>query len=423
MIRLVSLIAIALASAGCGEKNPLFCQGHSTDPRCDGDGGVVGPPCDDNHPCASGACKTPPGVCVGCLTNGDCTTNVLAPTCNMTTNTCGKCTQHSDCDSQACLSTGACAAEADVAYVEAGSPATNADCTRVAACDTLNKAVATDRKFIKFRATGTVTDSALSVIDGKTVTILADPGAKLSRSTAGPILSVTNDNADVTIVDLEITGGLGVTGDAVNLSGGTGTTAAKLTLEHVAIVVNGGFGVFSSSGGKLTMRQCMVSRNNAGGANVQNINIEMTNNMFVVNGDGAAQTGGLTLAPKVNSVFQFNTVANNISSTGTALTRGINCVVGFPADSNIVTGNTLGPTCTFNSSLFDVVVAGSMNRMGDPMFKNTDTSNPTGPDYFRIMTGSMAIDGAAASAPEMVDIDGDARPQGSAKDIGADELK
>jgi len=361
--------------------------------------------------CAEGVCNA--GVCVECVLNQDCA-DLANPTCDTASHTCRPCGKHADCDSEACLPTGVCVAETNVAYV--ANPGGGTACTKAAPCATVNAAVARSTTHIKIE--GAITDPDLTSITGKGVTILADPRATLSRSMTGPILEVQGDNADVTILDLAIRDGLGSGGDGVVLAGGT----AKLTLERVALIGNGGRGVFAASGGKLTMRQCVVSTNTLGGANVQNIAIEMTNNLFVANGGAGSSTGGLTLAPNVGSVFQFNTVADNLSSTTTVATRGINCVLAFAADSNIVTTNALGPSCTFTSSLFDGVVAGACNRMGDPMFKSVGVANPTRKDFYRIQAGSLAIDGGAASGATLVDIDGEPRPGGNLNDMGADEL-
>jgi hypothetical protein len=415
MVRLVTLIALVVSAAGCKTANPESCElpENKDQPACSNvDAPVDGAFCDDTHTCSSGVCSA--GECVECIRNMDCA-DVATPTCDTTAHTCRACAAHRDCDSQACLPSGVCVPEGNVAYV--ANPGGGTDCTKAAPCATLNAAVAKSTTHIKIQGTMPISDSILSTIASKAVTILADPGAKLQRSTQGPILEVQGDNADVTIYDLQIREGLGTSGDGVVLSGGN----ARLTLERVALIGNGGRGVFSASGGKLTMRQCIVSTNTLGGGNIQNIEVEMTNNIIVANGGGGSSTGGLTLAPNVGSVFQYNTVSDNVSSLATDATRGINCVVAFLADSNIVTGNKLGPGCTFNSSLFDATVLGTGNRIGDPKFKNIDTNNPTGNEFYRINAGSMAIDGGEASGVT-IDIDGEPRPQGTQNDMGADEL-
>ena len=79
--------------------------------------------------------------------------------------------------------------------------------------------------------------------------------------------------------------------------------------------------------------------------------------------------------------------------------------------------------CSFEFSLFNPAIgAGGSNRDGDPKFKNTVATNPLALDYFRIESSSEAVDRADPASTMMTDIDGDARPNGSAPDIGADEL-
>jgi hypothetical protein len=56
------------------------------------------------------------------------------------------------------------------------------------------------------------------------------------------------------------------------------------------------------------------------------------------------------------------------------------------------------------------------------MFKNIDALDPTAPDYFHIQPTSAAVDQADPASTMMTDIDGDSRPNGTAPDIGADEL-
>jgi hypothetical protein len=161
------------------------------------------------------------------------------------------------------------------------------------------------------------------------VTVFADPLAKITRSNTGAIVTVV-DGADVTIYDLEIATGLGGGGDGIAMSG----TNTKLTLERVVLNDNDGHGVLAnntSSTGKLTMRRSIVVGNDGGGVNVSGVQIEMTNNLFVRNGSGDVNSGGLILDPLGGSVFEFNTIANNVSMS--AATDGVSCVGSFNAST------------------------------------------------------------------------------------------
>ncbi|MBK7539407.1 MAG: hypothetical protein IPI49_29420 [Myxococcales bacterium] len=80
------------------------------------------------------------------------------------------------------------------------------------------------RPYIKVAAGNAVKDSKVTIIDGKVVTILADPGAKLDRDGDGQILEIRSPTTDVKIYDLEITGASGATdADAIILTPNGGT--------------------------------------------------------------------------------------------------------------------------------------------------------------------------------------------------------
>jgi hypothetical protein len=419
MIR-IALIAVLLL--GCKIKNELSCDdpANANAPHCNG---VDAPAaCSEPGPCPEGGfCKVETQTCVACVENADCTA-VNAPVCN-TQNTCERCNEHTagDCASEICnLGTGACVDEADALYVSEGGAA--GPCTKAAPCATLTQALLAlssggNKSFIKI--TGNIVDDAGADSDGEDFTIVATPGAKLSRSTDGDILKVTNGSV-VTVFDLEITGGRPASvGILVEDSGST------LTLERVLLRGHlGGRAISATSGQKVTMRRCIVSQNSAGGVNLQAIQIDITNTLFVRNGSTGANSGGVQLDPLPGSIFQFNTIADNSSMTTS--TAGVNCVSAFPASNNIVTTNALSPVCTFTFTLFDgstiVPPSGSGNMSGTPMFLNTDSAMATAPSYYRIMAASDAIDSGDPAATAMDDIDGDARPNGTIRDIGADEL-
>lgn len=400
----VAALVVVSVIAGCGDD--------------DGGGGDIdagGDPveCDDDNPCADGVCS-PDNECVDCLIEADCTGDDEGLVCGED-NTCVSCTASAQCESEACVAAGGrCAAEADVAYVIAGG--TGTDCSLASPCGTLNTAVATDRPFVMLRGEVTIVDSELSVIDGKTVTVSGTDGnGALSRNTAGSVVEVSNAG-NVTFAGLEIHTGLGGAGHGLNITG-----TATVTLDRVLIQGNAGFGVVASvSGGhRVTMDRCLVVGNSSGGVNIQGGAFQLTNNLIVNNGSGASLTGGMTIDPgATDAVFEFNTVANNVSSTATS---GVNCVNSFAASSNIVTGNAIGAMCTFEFSLFDVVTPGTGNLAGDPGFLNVNPLDPLGAQFYRIDPFSPAVDSGNPDGESTIDIDGDTRPIGGRKDMGADE--
>jgi hypothetical protein len=272
-------------------------------------------------------------------------------------------------------------------------------------------------------AAGTVVDTKTTTIDGKAVTILADPGAQLGRSNVGVILQVQNDSADVKIFDLEITGGLGAGNATISIPNGG---APKLTLTRVTVDRNQGIGI-SVSGGALTVSQSSIIANMGGGISVSGVGatFDITNSFITYNGvaagPGATQVGGASLLPNTaGSKFERNTVALN-QSDGT-FNGGVTCAGAMvSAAGNIVYRNTeitatsdntqRGGNCQFGNTL----ALGS--TPGDLGFKSPLVS----PFDFHLTAASPATVVDAAGSCTGIDFDGQARPVGVACDLGADE--
>src|SRR5690606_19576190 len=177
---------VAISSSGC--KNPHYCEGNPNDDcraAWDSGPGVDAFTCTSSTECAAPTpvCDTTTGTCVQCLAPDDtaaCTGTT--PVCD-DNHTCRACEAHSECPSQACLPDGSCAQASDVAYVSAAG--TGTACTQGSPCPLLADAIAKDLPYVKIAADGAAVASATTVIDGKAVTILAEPGASIDRQTDG----------------------------------------------------------------------------------------------------------------------------------------------------------------------------------------------------------------------------------------------
>ena len=427
-LRALMLIAVAAltafwvaAPAGCFlyKDDPLYCPGMPNNT------------CVDTKPCkGDGDCDAPKGVCdVGesgvCV---ECTASAAAacvgnePVCGAE-KACRGCSGHGECGSGACLPDGACGEDSNVAYV--GPTGSGTSCTRSAPCKTVDAALKTNRPYVKFVGT---TDEAVVVENGRVVTFLAEPGAKLTRSSGGAIVTVRDSGTSLKVYDLSIS-------DAPNNGSGygvlvpTGSGAPSVSLVRVTLQNNPGGGI-SVSGGTLRVEQSTVSGNAGGGISVSGGTFDITNSFIVTNGNADQATGseygGLSLSAGAGAHrLERNTVAYNHAKAGTLLSAGVACsVTNLVAGGNIVTSNNEGLSfpdqtkgaCTFGNSY--VARGTEANTL---MFKSI-TTNP--PD-FHLTAGSPASVMNAGGTCTGVDIDGDARPQPAdgACDLGADEYK
>jgi hypothetical protein len=264
---------------------------------------------------------------------------------------CQSCSEHTECTmSNVCLPDGTCADSTQVAYVDP-SGSDNAQCSKMNPCTKVMAALATNRPYVKFHGT---TDEVVTI--SQNVTLLADPGAKLTKTSyvpgIGAILSVDGSPqaVRVAIYDLEVTGAVvpywwgiflystqdtlelhrakvtnnagggiaGYGGKAVTISqstvtgNGSGYTACTyygdgsgifvmettLTISESTFSDNRCFGIYLFGHG-ITISQCKIngntiSKNKAGGLDVLHAtNVDIENNFFFANGSGTSLAGGV----------------------------------------------------------------------------------------------------------------------------------
>ncbi len=408
MTRFALLLA---ALTACAKDNPYYCD-EECQARPDG-GGSAACVNDDDCSGATPVCDTTQSACVACTASDVGACAGATPVCVAATNTCAPCASHGECGSDACLPSGECGTDASVAYVATGGTDTGT-CGLATPCATLTYA-AQQRAFVKLQNN---IDEAV-MLNNVTTTVLADPGTTIKRTASNGAVVTVAGNSTVTLTDVVIRDGATSVGHGIAIT--SGDNNVKLTLDKVSVLFNTGLGL-SIGGGTFTMARSLVANNYGGGANVV-ADFEITNSMFVANGTASSTYGGVALTPGTTKhEFTFNTVADNNSSN--SIGRGINCVYPVTVTSTILKGNAPNG-CSFDYSLFDtsLTVTGSNNKVGNPQFKNTTASQPLAADFYRIANNSDAIDGAVPASTVMTDIDGDDRPQGGVRDIGADEYK
>jgi hypothetical protein len=193
--------------------------------------------------------------------------------------------------------------------------------------------------------------------------------------------------------------------------------------------LNNAGGGISSSGGSLTVAQSTISNNAGGGISVTSSEFDITNTFIVGNGSATGDFGGVLLSQTNVGTrrFEFNTVSENVGAAGNSL--GVVCLLVSQAvtfSNNIVFGNQVGngrtqvggdADCNWTFSDIGDTVAGAGNLNVDPLFVDPAQGN------FHLQGGSLARNAADPNATLATDGDGDPRPEGARRDMGADEVR
>ena len=331
-----------------------------------------------------------------------------------------------------CTADGTCAEEASIAHADpAGSPA--GDCSKLSPC-TLARALALlpTRSYVLLGA-GIYNNTTTVVVGGKRF-LVGDGSVRpvITNAAVGPIFSISV-SSDVTFDNLQLSGaknGVPSTppyGYAVECDGGMDSgvrvvhlvgdlisqNASDGVLVHTCSVFatrstfsdNSGSGVRTSDGGGAFDR-CTFSGNAQYGINLDAGLYSVTNSFIHHN-----MTGVAIYPSQPGNVIAFNTIADN--STGFLCIEDGTSSGSFP--DNLIARNTLnnigGTSCTFPNSIIMADVAALH-------FAHPDAS----PFDYHVTSGSLAIDHATSSAVDH-DFDGEARPKGRGRDIGADEAE
>ena len=416
------VLVIALALCACSKSNPNYCKG-APDNNCSlGDAGPDAPKgCQSATECAGTAdpvCDLTKHECVQCNSpDYNVCMGTATPVCDLANEACRACVAHSECGAPgACLPDGSCGTDANVAWVMPGGSDTGT-CTQGAPCASIGHALAQNRPYIKLAAGSYSEQPTIQ----QNVTILAEAGAKLLGVSVGPMVTIKGANM-VTIDDLEITQGPGATGYGIYVSS---IDAPTVKLDHVLIDGNSGDGINMASG-NLTVTRSTILNNTGGGIYLGVNTFDITNTFIARNGTSSSLHGGILLSATqgATSRFAFNTVVdNNIQQTG-VYSAGVFCdIAAFTAPNNILARNYVNGNpgaansnhagqCAFPSSVDETSVT-NLN------FQSPDQ----GPYDYHLTAGSVAIDQGTTAMAVDIDVDGDHRPQGAAKDQGADEYK
>lgn len=413
----IAVLAVLLL-VGCTKPNPNYC---------------VGSDCPDQPPMActasSGTCVCLDKVCVECTADDERNCGGTTPQCGAD-NRCRACRANSDCDSGACLEDGACAA-ADSVITASPTGVNSPGCGVPGQPDcSIKQAVAElgARDVIRL-VQGTYSADGIDGIDfgAKSGTLVAR-GALIVQSGTGPILSVRNGQS-LKLVGGTVSGPNGTVGVRCN-------TGGKLQI-HEAIIEKMPQSGLETDSCDFTVSRSIIRSNLRGGISMVNTSrvATITNNYVYRNGQGTQSiVGGMLLKLAPGSKLEFNTVVDNQCDIGTTSGGGIICDISsgnYDAPYNLVYRNQGGlggivqviGTCTFMGSYQQAAASIDENAV---MFERPN--DPANPSYRLTAASPTEVRDHAVtgySCKDLIDFDGDARPQpsGGVCDMGADEFR
>jgi len=344
---------------------------------------------------------------------------------------CRGCVADSECGGACHELTGACRGTGETLYV---SPqGVDGPCTRNAPCRTIAAAIAqvTSQKRVIAVADGVYTtaftirnDAIISGTDnvpaGATIMLGAGAGTLQADSATMSVLegvSIIGGGNDGLVNRATLT----LSRVSVAMAGRNGLDNRSGDLTVLDSQITGSANTGIASNGTLRVERSIVFDNTGTGI-VANGEFTIINTIIASNGTMSAPgPGGVLLSPALGAlaVFRFNTLSENDVAPGG--------VTGVECDGMIVLENSIladvdgvfttetGGNCTARYSMFDAMpLPGTGNFAGNPMFVN-------GTSDFHLAAGSPAIDKADPAATESRDVDGETRPAGGVRDIGADE--
>jgi hypothetical protein len=416
-------VLLLCALIACNKTNPNYCADHpdhncneSVDAR---DHDAPASTC-ATAGCATGVCDTTSNTCVQCTAAQPQACSGATPVCDAT-DTCRPCGADAECaESGVCRVDGSCALSAAVLYASTTGGAA-ATCAAGDKCTLAQALTLVD-------ATHTIVhlDPGTYAIDGITTTqnvTITGRGAIIDRSagTIGPVFTVgAGLTASLEFVTLQ-------GGHSATTANGITCATGELDVHAVTIQMNSGIAISSTSCDVVVARSTLYA-NAEGGiylAGTTSTKFDITDSFVIHNGNNTdAMFGGIYILPQTvgTSRLEFNTIVDNQASSGVTHFGGVTCdIAAVGAANNIVARNLKGGAasgqqtqgqCGFLTSKVQDDITG----LG---FMSADSQ----PYNYRLGFPSSAIDAANTASLVDVDVDGNHRPVGAQKDIGAAEFK
>ncbi|MEP6862753.1 MAG: right-handed parallel beta-helix repeat-containing protein [Deltaproteobacteria bacterium] len=322
---------------------------------------------------------------------------------------------------------GTCVAPDMIAYV-APAASDGADCSIATPCS-LTHGVSLGRTYTLLVAGTYQLQSGITITGTRWLIGVGAAEPTITRSTGGPIITV-GIASHLHVAHLALSGATNTNStsfDGSAIACPNDTNPRTLDLVDVAISTNEYFGVDGSAcavtatrssfthnfdgmfvkDNNATIDSCEFSRNAHDGLDFDGSVATVTNSFFTNNSNhGAEISSGVT-----GGRIQFCTAVNNFKY---GLAVGIPASTTFDLTNNLMANNMSGGILCSGGTC---PLAGSITLGADVTTAHFKSSTD-----FHITAGSVAIDAASGSTLDH-DYDGDVRPLGNGRDVGADEAQ